>query len=153
MSHIIYSFYSIYKTFTRLFLYHCLIEKLNLERISATYQMIKLPSWCNQRKHFYSVMVNHGLNKMSTMKIVYNLGVLGHLSPWVFLSLIVLGKFGSKKEKSLKFTKVLYYNKSSRIIFLFQNILILPIYRKCISIVYIYIADISVVCGNSDILN
>ena len=88
-------------------------------------------------------MVNHGLNKMITMKIVYNLGVLGHLSPWVFLSLIVLGKFGSKKEKSLKFTKVLYYNKSSRIIFLFQNILILPIYRKCISIVYIYSRHIS----------
>ena len=44
---------------------------LNLKRKSTNYQMMKFPSLCNQEKHYYSVMVNHGLKKMTRMILMY----------------------------------------------------------------------------------
>ena len=52
-------------------IHHCLTEQLNLEKKSTVSQIMKFPSSCNQGKHYYSVMVNHGLKKMIRMISMY----------------------------------------------------------------------------------
>ena len=63
-----YLLYSISRTFTRQFRYHCLTEQLNFERTSTIHEMMKFPSLC---KHYYSVIVKYGLNNVTRKISMY----------------------------------------------------------------------------------